>query len=149
MTTITAGQPPGTRTAPEPETEYQRTYPGRADQVRHVRHDLAEHLGEIPVADDVLLIASEFAANAILHSRSRGGHFTIRVKLHGDNVRLECHDAGGAWRGSRHTAGRPHGLDIVQALTGPDGWGTEQAPGDTRVAWATLGWPGRTEDARQ
>ena len=149
MTTIAAGQAPGIETPSEPETEYQRTYPGRAEQVRHVRRDIAEHLGECPVTDDLVLIASEFAANAILHSRSRGGHFTIRVKLHGDYVRLECHDAGGAWRGSRHTADRPHGLDIVQALTGPDRWGTERTPDDTRVVWATLGWPGRTEDARR
>jgi hypothetical protein len=29
---------------------------------------------------------------------------------------------------------------IVEALTGPDGWGTEQSPGGTRVVWATLEW---------
>jgi anti-sigma regulatory factor (Ser/Thr protein kinase) len=87
-----------------------------------------------------MLIASEFATNAVLHSRSRGGHFTIRVKLYGDYVRLECEDAGGAWRGRRHTADRPHGLDIVDALTGPDRWGAERTPGDTRVVWATLQW---------
>jgi hypothetical protein len=148
MTTIAAGQVPGIGTRSEPETEYQRTYPGRADQVRHVRRDVAKHLGEGPVTDDVMLIASEFATNAVLHSRSRGGHFTIRVKLYGGYVRLECQDAGGAWRG-RHTTDRPHGLDIVAALTGPDCWGTERTPDDTRVVWATLEWPGRTEDARK
>jgi hypothetical protein len=109
MTTVTAGQPPRTGTPSEPETEYQRTYPGRADQVCHVRRDIAKHLGECPVTDAVMLIASEFAANAVLHSRSRGGHFTIRVQLYGDYVRLECQDAGGAWRGRRHTADRPMG----------------------------------------
>jgi anti-sigma regulatory factor (Ser/Thr protein kinase) len=87
-----------------------------------------------------MLIASEFAANAVLHSRSRGGHFTIRVKRNGDYVRLECQDAGGAWRGRRKAADRPHGLDIVEALTGPDCWGTERTPDDTRVVWATLEW---------
>ncbi len=140
MTTIAAGQAPGIGTPAEPKTEYQRTYPGRADQVRHVRRDVAKHLGECPVTDDVMLIASEFAANAVLHSRSRGEHFTIRVKLYGDYVRLECQDAGGAWRGRRHTADRPHGLDIVEAMTGPDRWGTERTPDNTRVVWATLEW---------
>jgi anti-sigma regulatory factor (Ser/Thr protein kinase) len=135
-------------TAPDTIT-FERDYPGRADQVHHVRRDVAEHLGECPVTADVMLIASEFATNAVLHSRSRGDHFTIRVKLHGDYVRLECQDAGGAWRGRRHTADRPHGLDIVEVLTGPDCWGTERAPDDARLVWATLGWPGRTEDARQ
>jgi len=140
MATVAAGQAPGIRTPSEPETEYQRTYPGRADQVRHVRRDLAEHLDQCPVTDDVMLIASEFAANAVLHSRSRGGYFTIRVKRYGDSVRLECQDAGGAWRGRQHAADRPHGLDIVEALTGPDSWGTERTPDDTRVVWATLEW---------
>jgi anti-sigma regulatory factor (Ser/Thr protein kinase) len=149
MTTIAAGQPTGTTTLPEPGTDYQRTYPGRADQLRHVRQDIAEQLRECPVTDDVILIASEFGANAILHSRSRGGHFTIRVKLRGEYLRLECHDTGGPWRGRRHATGRPHGLDIVEALTGPDHWGTEQTPGGTRVVWATLEWSPRTEDARQ
>jgi anti-sigma regulatory factor (Ser/Thr protein kinase) len=96
-----------------------------------------------------MLIASEFATNAVLHSRSRGGHFTIRVKQHGDYVRLECQDAGGAWRGRRGTADRPHGLDIVEALTQPDHWGIERTADDTRVVWATLEWPGHREDARQ
>jgi anti-sigma regulatory factor (Ser/Thr protein kinase) len=140
MTTVAAGQGPGIGTPAELETEYQHTYPGRADQVRHVRHDVARHLGECPVADEVMLIASELAANAVLHSRSRGGHFTIRVKLYGDYVRLECQDAGGAWPARRRTADRPHGLDIVEALTGPDHWGTERTPDDTRVVWATLEW---------
>jgi anti-sigma regulatory factor (Ser/Thr protein kinase) len=129
-------QPPRT-----PETIiFERDYPGRADQVRHVRRDVAKHLGECPVTDDATLIASEFATNAALHSRSRGGHFTIRVKLHGDYVRLECQDAGGAWRGRRHTGDRPHGLDIVEALTGSDHWGAERTPDNTRVVWATLEW---------
>ncbi|MGP0002231.1 MAG: ATP-binding protein [Acetobacteraceae bacterium] len=129
-------QPPRT-----PETiTFERDYPGRANQVRHVRRDVAKHLGGCPVSDDLILIASEFATNAVLYSRSRGGHFTIRVKLYGDYVRLECQDAGGAWRGKRHTADRPHGLDIVDTLTGPDHWGTERTPDDTRVVWATLVW---------
>ena len=46
---------------------------------------------------------------------------------------------GGPWR-TRKQDDRPHGLDIVQALTGPDGWGTDRTPGDTRVVWATLQW---------
>ena len=87
-----------------------------------------------------MLIASEFAANAILHSRSRGGHFTIRMKRYGDHVRLECQDAGGAWRGRRRKDDRPHGLDIVEVLAGPDHWGAERAADDTRVVWATLRW---------
>src|SRR5580700_3878654 len=129
MTTVAAGQAPGTGMSAKPITEYQRTYPGRTDQTRNVRRDVAEHLGECPVTDDAVLIASEFGANAILHSRSRGGHFTIRMQVHRDRVRLECRDAGGVWRGRRHADDRPHGLTVVAALTGPAGWGV-QVTGD-------------------
>ena len=34
--------------------------------------------------------------------------------------------------------GRPHGLDVVEALTGPDGWGVEITTGGRRVVWARL-----------
>ena len=124
----------------KPITEYQRTYPGRADQTRNVRRDVAEHLGECPVTDDAVLIASEFGANAILHSRSRGGHFTIRIQLRRDHVRLECRDAGGVWRGRRHADDRPHGLTVVAALTGPAGWGVQVTGDGGRIVWAVLTW---------
>jgi hypothetical protein len=53
------------------------TYPGRADQIRLVRADLRTVLDDCPLADDVILCASELAANAVLLSRSRrpGGTF--------------------------------------------------------------------------
>src|ERR1700733_15152708 len=98
MTTATAGQVPGAEQPAEVISD-QRTYPGWADQVGHVRRDVAEQLRKCPAAADGVLIASEFATNAIPHSRSRGGHFTIRVQLHRDFLLLECQDAGGGWRG--------------------------------------------------
>jgi serine/threonine-protein kinase RsbW len=143
MTTVAAaGQAPGARTPAELITEYQRTYPGRADQVRNVRRDVAKHLGECPVTDDTVLIASEFGTNAILHSRSRGGHFTIHVALYHDCLRVECQDSGGPWRGRRRRQedDRPHGLSIVEALTGPSAWGTETTSDGGRIVWATLAW---------
>jgi hypothetical protein len=33
---------------------------------------------------------------------------------------------------------RPHGLDVVEALTGPDSWGTETIVGGGRIVWARL-----------
>ena len=145
MTTVAPRQARGIETTADPITEYQQTYPGWADQVRQVRRHLAEHLGKCPAADDALVVLSEFATNAILHSRSRGGHFTIRVALSRDSVRLECQDAGGAWRG-RHSRqqdhdDRPHGLDVVEALTGgPAGWGVQVTGDGGRIVWATLAW---------
>ena len=122
---------------PATATRHAGTYPGRADQVRHVRRAIAGHLAGCPAADDAVLIASELAANAIVHSRSRSGHFTVRAELHPDHVRIEAEDLGGPWR-RRPPGDRPHGLDVVEALTGPDGWGTETTPGGGRIVWARL-----------
>lgn len=107
--------------------------------MRQVRRDIARHLGDSPVTADAVLVASELAANAILHSRSRGESFTIRLKLHRDHCRLECQDSGGVWR-RRRQDDRPHGLAIVEALTGADGWGVEKVSGGDRVVWGRLGW---------
>jgi Histidine kinase-like ATPase domain len=126
-------------------TSYQGTFHGRADELARLRRQIAVYLGECPVADDLVLIADELGSNAILHTKSRGGSFHVRCELSARSVRVEVEDMGGPWR-TRRKDGRPHGLDIVQALTGPDGWGTERTPGGTRIVWATLGWTGHTED---
>jgi hypothetical protein len=63
-------------------TRHTAIYPGRPDQLRHVRRAVASHLAGCTAAADAVLIASELAANAILHSRSRAGHFTVRTELH-------------------------------------------------------------------
>jgi hypothetical protein len=73
----------------------------------------------------------------IRHSASRGEFFTIRAELHPDYVWVEAEDLGGPWRSRQHDD-RPHGLDVVEALTGPDGWGTEPAGDGGRVVWARL-----------
>ena len=57
--------------APEAIT-FERDYRGTIDQARHVRADLAKVAADCPVLDDLVLLASELATNAILHSRS--GH---------------------------------------------------------------------------
>jgi anti-sigma regulatory factor (Ser/Thr protein kinase) len=126
-------------------TSYQGTFHGRADELARVRREIAAYLGECPVADDLVLIADELASNAILHTRSKGGSFRVRCELSAGSVRVEVEDMGGPWR-TRKKDDRPHGLDIVQALTGPDRWGAERTPDDTRIVWATLQWTGHTED---
>ena len=122
---------------PAAATRHTATYPGRAGQLHHVRSAVASHLAGCAAADDAVLIASELAANAILHSRSRATHFTIRTELRPDHVRIEAEDSGGPWR-RRQPDGRPHGLDMVEALTGPGHWGTETTTGGGRIVWARL-----------
>jgi anti-sigma regulatory factor (Ser/Thr protein kinase) len=122
---------------PATATRHTCTYPGRADQVRHVRRAIAAHLTDCPAADDAVLIASELASNAILHSQSRCGQFTIRAEMHPDHVLIEAEDLGGPWR-PRPPSGRPHGLNVVEALTGPEGWGVKTTGDGGRVVWARL-----------
>jgi anti-sigma regulatory factor (Ser/Thr protein kinase) len=86
-----------------------------------------------------VLIASELAANAIMHTRSRGGSFTVCCQLSPRAARIEAEDLGGPWR-QRTPGDRPHGLDIIQALTGPDGWGTQVTGTGGRIVWAELSW---------
>src|SRR5205085_11338377 len=59
---------------------YIGTYPAEPGQVRVARAGLAGWLGGRPLTDEVILVASEFATNAVLHSDSgQGGAFTLRA----------------------------------------------------------------------
>ena len=98
---------------------------------------MARHLAGCPAADDMTLIVSELASNAVVHSASRGQFFTVRAELDPGHARVEVEDLGGSWRG-RHSDGRPHGLDVVEAFTGPDGWGVDTIADGGRVVWARL-----------
>ena len=116
------------------------TYPGSAEQVGAVRADLRGLVDGCPMADDVILCASELAANAALHSGSRlpGGQFTVRAEIHpGDYIWIEVEDNGGPWLEAAPDPSRGHGLDIIRALASD--WGVE---GDyiTRVVWVRFDW---------
>lgn len=120
--------------------EWQGTYPARPRHVQDARHAVGQFLSGCAAADDTLLICSELATNALLHSRSRdGGEFILRVEVHLDYVWVECEDAGGPWL-AQPDDGRPHGLDVVHGLCGEGGWGVEDLSGGRagRVVWARL-----------
>ncbi len=118
---------------------YTATFHGRAEEAARVRREIAGYLNDCPVTDDMVLIADELAANAILHTHSRGSTFHIRCQLSPGAARIEVEDMGGPWR-HRTPDDRPHGLDIVQALTGQDGWGTQATGTGGRLTWARLSW---------
>ena len=131
-------QAPG---APEAIT-FERHYAGAISQAQSVRADLAKITAECPVTDDVVLLASELATNAILHSNS--GHpdrtFTLRATLYpGDYAWVEVIDRGGAWTVDDHDEEHGRGLVLVAAVAGDGNWGID---GDTacRVAWFRLNW---------
>ena|ERR1700685_1168274 len=120
-----------------------RTYPGTADQARAVRADLRPLLRDCAACDDIVLCASELAANAATHSRSGqpGGTFTVSADIRpGDRVLIEVRDEGGPWPTPVPDPDRPHGLDIIRALAVR--WGISGISGtsDGRVAWAHFTW---------
>jgi serine/threonine-protein kinase RsbW len=123
------------RAEPVPAACYVDIFPGRADQVRLVRRAVASYLTGCPAADEAILIVSELAANAVTHSASRDRFFIVRAEWFPDYVWVEAEDLGGPWR-CRQPAGRPHGLDVVEALVGRDGWGVETTTERGRVVWA-------------
>jgi serine/threonine-protein kinase RsbW len=122
---------------------YVRSYPGTLDQIRQVRAFLRDVLTGCPRADDVVAVGSELAANAAVHSRSGlpGGHFTVRAEVsEGAYVLITVDDEGGPWQARAYEPLSGHGLDLVQAIAGPDRWGvTGDANG--RQTWARLLWP--------
>ena len=122
---------------------FERAYPGTADQLGQVRADLTEIAGQCPVIDELVLLASELAANAVLHSNSgRTGHgFTVRATLHpGDYAWVEVVDEGGAWKQDQHDDTHGRGLAVVAGIAGDGNWGIE-GNSACRVAWFRLDWP--------
>lgn len=117
------------------------TYPGSAEHISAVRADLRPLLRDCPMADDVVLCASELATNAATHSRSRlpGGAFTVHTEIiPAHHVKIEVEDDGGLWNPVVTDRSVHHGLDIVRALA--IDWGID---GDdiTRTIWARFDWP--------
>ena len=106
------------------------TYPAEPRQVGIARAALARWLGGGPRADEAIVVASEFATNAVVHSASRhGGAFTVRAEVRQEYLWIEVEDAGGPWRDGPRDDGRPHGFDVVPAIAGAGNWGID---GDDR-----------------
>ncbi len=125
--------PPASRTA--------RAYPGTAEHIRVVRADIRALTDGCPLAEDLILCASELATNAVLYSNSHlpGATFTVRAEVHpGDCARIEVEDDAGPWTG--HMPGRSRGYELGIVADLASDWGIT---GDYRgrTVWARLGWP--------
>ena len=117
------------------------TCPGDAKRIGAARANLRALLDGCPMADDVLLCASELATNAVLHSQSRlpGGTFTMRGKISpGEYAWISVTDDGGPWTPAACDPERGHGLDIIRTLA--DEWGIV-GDQDGRTVWARFDWP--------
>jgi anti-sigma regulatory factor (Ser/Thr protein kinase) len=133
---------PGATTSAWPVPTLERTYPGHIDQGQHVRATLRSFLTECPVADDLVALVWELAANACLYSHTSrpGGQFAIAVHdFIGDYVYAEVRDQGSTWDADlSQPAECPHGLYLLQQLATTYG-----AAGGRRgwIIWFTLNYP--------
>ena len=116
--------------------EYTETFPGKPELVTVARQQVYDYLALCPKVDDVVLIVSEFASNAVLHSLSKVGTYTVRVQRYWSYVYIEVEDDGGTWHFPEYD-GRPHGLEVVSALTGRD-WGMDPVGDGHRIVWARV-----------
>lgn len=121
---------------------FEQNYPGTADQVKAVRTDLELIAGGCPVAENLVLLASELVTNAVLHSRSGwpGREFTVRLVLYaGDYAWVEVIDQGGQWNVDECDDEHWRGLAIVAAVAGEGNWGIDGGAA-CRIAWFRLEW---------
>jgi serine/threonine-protein kinase RsbW len=119
-----------------------RIFGGCPAEVRHVREFVTRAAAGCPVADDVTLLASELAANAIRHTASGAhGTFSVCVRVQDGRVRAEVHDLGSETAPSVRRSGSPEesgaGLRLVEAIA--DRWGFDGGPCG-RVVWFEMGW---------
>jgi anti-sigma regulatory factor (Ser/Thr protein kinase) len=119
-----------------------RVFRGDLSEVRHVRAFVAGLIEGCPAAADVVLLASEIAANAIVHTASgRDGTFSVVVKLEHGLVTVEVHDCGALTEpaSAGHGAPRESGTGLALVETLADAWGFH-GDEDGRVVWFAVEW---------
>jgi hypothetical protein len=99
---------------------------------RHFAVDAVRRLGAGHLADDVALIATELAANAVLHARSA---FTLVLSAHREVVRILVRD-GLAVDAGPLLVTATHGLGVVSALA--KNWGVIPLGAEGKAVWAEL-----------
>lgn len=132
-----------------PSLWWSREFPGCAEEVGRVRHWikalLPRHDPERDPLDDLALVASELATNAVTHTRSglRGASFSVQLAWSGEWARVVVGDSGsdstpevleGSDEGGR-------GLLAVKALSAE--WGT-CGGANGRWVWADVWWASKS-----
>jgi anti-sigma regulatory factor (Ser/Thr protein kinase)/DNA-binding XRE family transcriptional regulator len=131
--------------SPMPGRSCSGTFPARADQLREARAFLRRMLTGCPLADELLLICSELATNAVQHTDSArpGGQFTVRAEVRdGDYAWIEVEDQGGRWERKERSDVRGRGLVVVDELAA---YWDIRGDDTGRVICARLDWPARSD----
>jgi hypothetical protein len=112
-----------------------RAFPLLADapaEARHFAVDVVRGMGAAHLVGDVALVATELAANALMHARSA---FTIALSCSDEVVRVSVRDES-ALPGSGLPAAPLHGLGAVAALARR--WGVVPFGDTGKAVWAEL-----------
>jgi len=127
-----------------------RRFPGQASQVAVMRSWIARLLPACDPLDDLLVLASELASNAVTHTRSghRDGWFTVEVTWTSAAARVVVGDQGSdeVPASQAHPGGEAaelesgRGLLLVGALSAA--WGIA-GDAEARWLWAEVGWRSR------
>ena len=108
-----------------------QTFDPHPGQIRAARLFVLKAVGDLVAAQDVALITSELATNAVRHA---GTPFTVSVVV-GPVLRLEVSDQSADIPAGSLSDGSRHGLDIVSMLA--DRWGVERIAGGKRI-WVEI-----------
>ncbi|MFP3914790.1 MAG: ATP-binding protein [Actinomycetota bacterium] len=106
--------------------------PGSAWEVRRF---VEEALAGVSRLEDIVLIASELAANVIRHARTE---FSVRIRREGEIVRLEVSDGSSVVPAMEELTESTRGLRMVETIS--ERWGIEPSPGGKTV-WAEVAAP--------
>ncbi|MEV0274854.1 ATP-binding protein [Streptomyces sp. NPDC050610] len=137
--------PSPARPAPASPAAAHQDFPGELRCVGAARRFITQHLRDSsyePLIDDVVLLVSELAGNAVVHTRSGDprGTFTVRLRPTRSALRISVLDQGGRKVPHvRYGCGeRGRGLGLVAAIA--DRWGTD-GDGDGRTVWFEVSPP--------
>lgn len=127
------------------------TFPGTARWVRVARATVPILVGASPRLDDIALVVSEFATNAVVHSRSgRGGEFQLGIDRKPGWARVELMDEGPTGdppprmllpllEGPEDDEVADHGNGLRLVARAADRWGHDSQP-DAGTWWAEFAW---------
>jgi hypothetical protein len=99
---------------------------------RHFAFVAMPRLGRGHMVDDVALVVTELAANAVLHAHSE---FSVTLSASADFVRISVRDTCPLPEGRSLSAKPTHGLGLVASLARD--WGVVSLD-DSKVVWAQL-----------
>jgi len=125
-----------------PAVQQARVFAGSRHELRNVRRFFAQLVQGRPAADDAVLLASELATNAVVHTASGdGGKICVVVQVEDKRLRVEVHDDGSATapvvRQCATATESGLGLGLVEMLS--ERWGHDGGPSG-RTVWFEMGW---------